>query len=259
MRPPRSRRRRQGRGRSGPAQGRGGHVSRRTGTSPGRRCARDRDVGQPVPAAVAPEPVGLPHERGRSGDGGERRVVQRGVQPGRAQERRQPGLGHVPDPMWPRPSTTSKAIGTRSTATTSPTRAARSAIGPPSRPLNTSSSERCCSCVHRSSTSTAALQFPASTFPGMCTDRHRHRSETSMPADRPAVDVPAQDRVARPVPVRVLADPARAQDLAGAHLQQPALHRVGRRLCGSGHDRPLASRHVCDTPLTRGRGIGRTM
>ena len=87
--------------------------------------------------------------------------------------------------MWPLPSTTSNVIGTRSTATTSPISAARSATAPPSCPVNTLSSAECCSSLHRSSTSTAAFQLPASTLPGMCTDTQMQRSETSTPCTTP--------------------------------------------------------------------------
>ena len=76
-------------------------------------------------------------------------------------------------------------MGTRSTATTSPISAARSAIAPPSWPVNTFSSAACCSSVHRSSTSTAAFQLPASTLPGMWTDKQMQQSETSSPCTVP--------------------------------------------------------------------------
>src|SRR5215469_9942569 len=82
----------------------------------------------------------------------------------------------------PSPSFTVHVIGTRSTATTSPMSAARSAIAPPNWPVNTFSSASCCSCEHRSSTYTTAFQLPPNTLPGMCTAKPMTRSATSTPS-----------------------------------------------------------------------------
>src|SRR5215472_1969502 len=90
-----------------------------------------------------------------------------------------------PNLSRPSPSVTVHVIGTRSTATTSPMSAARSAIAPPSWPVNTFSSASCWSCEHRSSTYTTAFQLPPNTLPGMCTARPTTRSETSTPSMLP--------------------------------------------------------------------------
>src|SRR6478735_1097516 len=86
-----------------------------------------------------------------------------------------------PNDRVPRPSTTEQTIGTRSTATTSPIRAAKSAMAPPSWPVNTARRASCCVSSHRSSTYTTAFQLPASTLPGLCTDSPMMRSDTSTP------------------------------------------------------------------------------
>src|SRR3970040_127782 len=72
-------------------------------------------------------------------------------------------------------------MGAFSTATTSPTRPARSATGPPSFPVHTSTSACCCASVALSSTTTATFQLPLSTFPGMCTSSASVRPVTSVP------------------------------------------------------------------------------
>src|SRR3954454_7964795 len=94
-------------------------------------------------------------------------------------------LATSPKESFPRPSVTVQVIGTRSTAATSPIRAAKSAIAPPSCPVNTASNASCWASSHRSSTYTTAFQLPASTLPGMCTDRPMMRSETSTPLTDP--------------------------------------------------------------------------
>src|SRR5215218_6600096 len=82
------------------------------------------------------------------------------------------------------PSTVN-TIGTRSTATTSPTSCARSAIGPPSFPVQTSSSACCCSSVASSSTKTTIRQLPSRMLPGMCPTQPNVRPVTSVPFTLP--------------------------------------------------------------------------
>src|SRR3989304_5971307 len=72
-------------------------------------------------------------------------------------------------------------MGALSTATTSPTRPARSATGPPSFPVHTSTSACCCASVALSSTTTTTFQLPWRTFPGMCTSSASVRPVTSVP------------------------------------------------------------------------------
>ena len=69
----------------------------------------------------------------------------------------------------PRPSTTSWAIGARTTPSCSPISCARSASGPPSLPEKASTSACICSSVASSSTYSTCFQLPARMLPGMNT------------------------------------------------------------------------------------------
>src|SRR5438128_6577653 len=80
---------------------------------------------------------------------------------------------------------TSKATGTLSTASTSPTSCARSATGPPSLPVQTSRSAWCCSSVAPSSMYTTTRQFPSRMFPGMWVRIVSVRPDTSVPLTVP--------------------------------------------------------------------------
>ena len=92
----------------------------------------------------------------------------------------------LPIDSRPLPPSTVNVIGTRSTDTTSPINPARSAIAPPSCPVNTLSSWPCCSSLEPSSTNTAAFQEAGvSTLPGMWTDRATVRPVTSTPSIAP--------------------------------------------------------------------------
>src|SRR6478609_565408 len=78
--------------------------------------------------------------------------------------------------------------------------------------------------------------------------RHGDRQAADVDAlDRPLLDAPRDRRVARLV-VRVLADPARAENVAGAHLEQPSLDVVSH-----GRDSPSARQHgaLADRVLSR--------
>jgi hypothetical protein len=87
----------------------------------------------------------------------------------------------------PAPSTIEWSMLARSTPTRSPTRLARSAIGPPSLPLKQSSSASICSSEALSSTSTTWRQFPSRMLPGMCTTLTSVSPPTSTPRMFPLV------------------------------------------------------------------------
>src|SRR6266508_1992854 len=90
-----------------------------------------------------------------------------------------------PSEIVPLTPSTSNLVGTFFTATTSPTSWARSAIGPPSLPVQTSRIACCCSSVHPSSTYPTIRQFPSRMLPGMSARIVNVRPETSVPLTVP--------------------------------------------------------------------------
>ena len=87
----------------------------------------------------------------------------------------------LPTLSVPFPSCSSYVMGARSTATTSPISCEKSASGPPSLPVQTSTSAFCWSSLALSSTTMATFQLPLRTFPGRCASKTRLRPVTSVP------------------------------------------------------------------------------
>ena len=139
----------------------------------------------------------------------------------------------------PLPPSTVKAIGARSTATTSPIRPARSATAPPSCPVKSWSSAALL--LGRRAVVDEHDGLPRLRDEDVLGDvgRDGHRQAADVDAfDRALLDAPGDHGVAGLV-VGVLADPARAQHVAGADLQQPSLDLVRH---GSGPPALIVSR-----------------
>ena len=129
----------------------------------------------------------------------------------------------------PLPSRTSKVSFARRAATSSPTKAASCASGPPYSPRKAASSSlllcRRGAVVDIADDAEIALQRIAGNE-----GRHAHDEARDIDALDLALDDAIGERAAAGAVVGILADPAGAEDVAIADLQQIALEPISHRL-----------------------------